>query len=101
MFTSKLIVTFVLATSGLAPVSAAMVDEPTAKVRFDDLDLTTVEGQTRLNNRVENNARMLCRSGDHSINAQEEQQSCISNAVAQARPMVDRAIAAATGSAVR
>jgi UrcA family protein len=65
-----------LAALALTPV-ASLAQEPTAEVRFDDLNLATPAGQAALEQRIETAARAVCRNeaatGTRIANPRREQ----------------------------
>ena len=93
MMTRSLILA--LSLTAAAPVLAA--EAPTAEVRIADLDLSTAQGQQRLEIRVKSAARDLCSTGERGVAAMTRQSQCIADVMASAKPQTDRAIARAEG----
>ncbi|WP_083734287.1 UrcA family protein [Sphingopyxis sp. KK2] len=89
--------TLILALSLTAAVPAFAAEAPTAEVRIADLDLSTAQGQQRLEIRVKSAARDLCVTGERGVAAMTRQSQCIADVMASAKPQADRAIARAEG----
>lgn len=90
--------TLILALSlGLTGVPALAAEQPTAEVRIADLDLTTAQGQQRLETRVKSAARRLCSTGARGLAEMAHQSQCIEAALSNAKPQTERAIARAEG----
>lgn len=85
-------------TLGAAPALAAPTsDAPTASVRIDDLNLSTEQGQQRLDVRIKKAARTVCYSGLRGLAAQAREAQCIDSALAVVQPEAARAVAQAQG----
>jgi len=84
---------------GAAHVSAQppilVEGRPTALVAYGDLDLSRPAGQAALSRRVRSAADRVCPSDARGISSVREHRSCVSAAVAEAQPHIDRAIALA------
>jgi UrcA family protein len=89
--------TLILALSLTAAAPALAAEAPTAEVRIADLDLSTAQGQQRLETRVKSAARDLCATGERGVAAMTRQSECIADVMASAKPQADRAIARAEG----
>lgn len=89
--------TLTLALSLTAAAPALAAEAPTAEVRIADLDLSTAQGQQRLETRVKSAARDLCSTGERGVAAMTRQSECIADVMASAKPQADRAIARAEG----
>ena len=94
MMTRTLILALSLTVAG-APALAA--EQPAAEVRIADLDLSTAQGQQRLETRVKSAARSLCNNGARGVAEMTRQSQCIADVLASAKPQADRAIARAEG----
>lgn len=75
----------------------ADADVRVAKARYDDLDLRSAAGRSRLDGRVRAAVRQVCSAqiGFEPVEAQEQHRRCRADAFAQARPQVEEAVAAA------
>lgn len=90
--------TLILALSlTVAATPALAAERPTAEVRIADLDLTTAQGQQRLETRVKSAARTLCSTGIGGTAERARETQCLADALAAAKPQADRAIARAQG----
>lgn len=90
-----------IAVPGLAsasPLNSVDFDETIA---HDDLDLTTSEGASRLDERVRTKVRQLCRLGGRDSATQRLERECRESALAAADPQVRLAIAAANADRPR
>ena len=94
MMTRTLILALSLTVAG-APAFAA--EQQTAEIRIADLDLSTAQGQQRLETRMKSAARSLCSTGDRGVSAKSLETQCINEVIASAKPQADRAIARAEG----
>lgn len=78
-----------------APIENVALSQP---VRYDDLDLTTNWGARRLNDRMRETARVLCRKLELRYTPVEgDRDSCYRQTVADAQDRVDEAIDRARG----
>ena len=68
---------------------------PTARVVYGDLDLSRTAGQAALNRRIRRAADAVCPSEARGISSVRAHRQCVSAAMANAQPHVDRAIALA------
>lgn len=68
---------------------------PTTLVAYGDLDLARPSGQAALNRRIRRAADLVCPSEARGISSVREHRSCVSAAVVDAQPHIDRAIALA------
>lgn len=97
-----------------AAASAALITTPFAAsatpmnstdfettVAHDDLDLTTREGVSRLDERVRTRIRQQCRNGGRDSASQRLERECRIGALAQARSEVRFAVAQANADRVR
>lgn len=77
-----------------APAQAMSGAVATAKVHYKDLDLSTATGVKMLNKRVRNAAREVCDiDGSWETRRLVTNPACVANAVRQAKPKVDLAVA--------
>jgi UrcA family protein len=97
MSVSSVRISFALACLA-TPALAEVRDNTTIGVDASDLDLTTIKGQARLDNRVKAAARSICHSGLRSSSAWVAEKRCMETAMASAQPQVDLAIANANSS---
>lgn len=78
-----------------APIENVALSQP---VRYDDLDLTTNWGARRLNDRMRETARVLCRRLElRYVPVEGDRGSCYRQTVADAQNRVDEAIDRARG----
>lgn len=95
MATPKLISLSVLAASALAISVPAMANQKTTLVKYDDLDLSTATGQERLNTRITQAVKRVCATPQPiTLKERMDQNNCKKNALANATPKAERAIAA-------
>ena len=87
----------------LSLLSPTMAAEPiSVAVETHDLDLTEADDQARLATRVRSAARRVCATNSRSIDDLRFERECMADALADALPRAERAIAEAqTGRAVR
>ncbi|MBL8650171.1 MAG: UrcA family protein [Sphingopyxis sp.] len=96
MMTHTLILALSLGLTPAPAIAAPDSDTVSVQVRTADLDLTTARDQQRLEQRVTNAARRLCRAGGaRGVAEMAAQAPCIEAALSSARPQADRAIAQA------
>lgn len=95
MTTRMMILALSLGLTGVPALAAPATDQPSAEVRIGDLDLTTAQGQQRLETRVKSAARSLCGTGTRGLADIERRSRCIAAALSNARPQAERAIARA------
>lgn len=95
----------IAATLMLAPVAAQAspinATEFEAPIAFDDLDLTTREGVSRLDERVRTRVRQLCANGGRDGASLRLERECRVGALAATAPAVRLAIANARLGTVR
>jgi UrcA family protein len=95
MATPKLFSLSVLAASALAVSTPAMADWKHKDVRYDDLDLSSTEGQQRLKTRVKMAVKQVCASPRPATLAQQaDKRKCAKEAMARAMPKAEQTIAA-------
>ncbi|NNC52501.1 MAG: UrcA family protein [Erythrobacter sp.] len=89
--------TFVFAAAALAAIAtpAAAKDAPDATVAIGDLDLTTQADQKKLEDRIDNAVRRMCRVDAFDLQARKLERSCRLAAQANAAPQIELAIASA------
>lgn len=89
--------TFVFAAAALAAIAtpAAAKDAPDTSVAIGDLDLTKQADQKKLEDRIDNAVRRMCRVEAHDIEARKLERSCRLAAEANAAPQIEMAIAGA------
>lgn len=75
------------------PTGPANVTEFNAEVAHDDLDLTTPEGMSRLDERVRTRVRQLCQNGARDSASVRLERECRVSALAATAPVVRVAIA--------
>ena len=74
--------------------SAVNDGAPTAKVRYDDLNLNTAAGVEALNRRVSEAANEMCGDYDrHELARSALGQACYAKALASARPQISQLVA--------
>lgn len=100
MFTTRIISMVLVAAAtvagGTAPAAAATTQH-SVQVRHDDLDLTSASDVARLHRRVVTAAREACGNYDlRDLNAKTRVDACRSDAIANAAPTVQMAIASAS-----
>lgn len=95
MATPKLFATTLLAATALAISTPASAQWQSKQVSHDDLDLSTPKGQERLKTRVKQAVKMICGS-PRAVTLKEKTdiRRCQNDALAQAMPRAERAIAA-------
>lgn len=95
----------IAATLMLAPATAyaspMQATEFEALVSHRDLDLTTAEGVSRLDERVRTRVRQMCRGGGRDLDAILRERECQTGALAATAPAVRLAIANARLENVR
>ena len=93
----KTFIAFATAATLLAvPVMAQdAADQMTIAVKTNDLDLTDIADQGRLDNRVEFAIRRACRSGGRDIASRQVEIACRANVAQTIAPSVELAIAQA------
>jgi UrcA family protein len=80
-----------------APALAAPAGPDVSReVRTGDLDLTSLSGRDRLEQRVTRAARQLCAIQTRSLAAIDAEKACVALAMKRANPQVDFAIAKAS-----
>jgi UrcA family protein len=95
MATPKLISLSVLAASALAISAPAMANQKTTLVTYQDLDLSTATGQQRLNTRIKQAVKQVCATPQPiTLKERMDQNVCKKNALADATPKAEQAIAA-------
>lgn len=91
--------------ASLAPAAAhaAPADAPgfSARIAHEDLDLTTREGVTRLDERVRSKVRQLCATGGRDSASLKLERECRETALAAAAPAIRVAIAKARADQAR
>ncbi|MBY6128663.1 UrcA family protein [Qipengyuania aquimaris] len=89
--------TFVLATAAFAAIAtpAMAKDAPDTSVAIGDLDLTKQADQDKLDNRIDNAVRRMCRVEGFDLQARKLERSCRLAAEANAAPQIEVAIAGA------
>jgi UrcA family protein len=89
----------------LAPANAyaspANTSEFAAPVAHDDLDLTTSEGISRLDDRVRTRVRQMCQNGGRDSASIRLERECRASALAATAPAMRLAIANARAETVR
>lgn len=93
-----LALTLAPAAAHAAPINATEFEAPVA---HDDLDLTTHEGATRLDERVRTKVRQLCQNGGRDGASLRLERECRETALAATAPAVRMAIANARLDRVR
>lgn len=96
MFVRKMLITVAAATLATPAIAQTPDEGNSTFVHVGDLDLTRNGDRDRMNNRIENAARRVCRSAMRGIAAAMAEESCIKVALAGARPQAERAIALAS-----
>jgi UrcA family protein len=93
--------TLTAAALGIAIIATPAVAAPEAgdsmKIEYNDLNLSTAEGQERLNQRIDRAARKLCRADEPRTGTRmpsSEAQTCLAKAKASA----ERQMATITGT---
>lgn len=93
-----LVPAFAPVAASAAPVISTDFD---SKVAHDDLDLTTREGVSRLDERVRTKVRQMCQNGGRDSVSVRLERECRQSALAATAPSVRMAIAEARLDAVR
>lgn len=88
-------------TPAVAHASPANSTEFEAPVAHDDLDLTTSEGVSRLDERVRTRVRQMCQNGGRDGTSVRLERECRVSALAATAPAVRLAIANARSETVR
>jgi UrcA family protein len=85
---------------GKSPIGAPIKElSIRSRVTFADLDLTTAAGAAALQKRVEDTAKSTCKEIRIEIPAEGSSvEKCVKDAIADAQPQVDQAIAEATAA---
>lgn len=96
-----LTVVLMLAPATAAYASPVNTTEFEASVAHDDLDLTTRDGVTRLDERVRTKVRQMCANGGRDGASQRLERECRDSALAATAPAVRLAIANARLDRVR
>ncbi|AJA09055.1 Putative secreted protein [Sphingopyxis fribergensis] len=94
MMTRTLILALSL-TAAAAPAMAAGNGNRTVEVRIDDLNLTHTADRERLDSRLKNAARSVCRTGLRGAAENARRSACLSNVLAKVAPKARQAIARA------
>lgn len=95
MATPKLISLSVLAASALTVSTPAMADWKSKEVRYEDLDLSTANGQQRLKDRIKRTVKQVCRSPRAvTLDERADQHNCEKDSIARAMPKAEQTIAA-------
>ena len=95
MMTRTLILALSLTVAAVP--AAAQTEGATAAVSTHDLDLTRATDRDRLDTRLKSAARRLCQSGLRGIAENARQSACVADALANAEPKAEQAIAQAQG----
>ena len=93
--------TALMLTPAAALASPANTSEFEAPVAHDDLDLTTNEGVSRLDERVRTRVRQMCQNGGRDSASVRLERECRESALAAAAPAVRMAIASARAETFR
>lgn len=88
-------------TPAVAHASPANSSEFEAPVAHDDLDLTTSEGASRLDERVRTRVRQMCQNGGRDSASVRLERECRVSALAATAPAMRFAIANARAETVR
>lgn len=88
-------------TPAVAHASPANSSEFEAPVAHDDLDLTTSEGVSRLDERVRTRARQMCQNGGRDSASVRLERECRVSALAATAPAMRLAIANVRAETVR
>ena len=103
----RTVLALVAATAALTVTPAAATASPVNSTEFDvtvshdDLDLTTSEGASRLDERVRTRIRQLCRNGGRDSASMQLARECRASAFANAERQVRFAIAEANAERTR
>lgn len=92
MKTSLIAAAVTLAILSIPTVASA---QPTATVQTEDLDLAKPDDQKKLEDRIDNAVRRMCRVEAYDIEARKLERSCRLAAEANAAPQIEMAIAGA------
>jgi UrcA family protein len=85
--------TVATATAAAPPIVVEGQQQPTATVSYADLDLGSAAGRARLDSRIRRAAKSLCLDeGVRDLADRLDQKSCLSFAVASARPQIEQAV---------
>jgi UrcA family protein len=88
--------TLAAAAPAAPPIVVEGQQQPTATVSYADLDLGSAAGRARLDNRIRQAAKRLCIDDRvRDLADRLDQKSCLSFAVASARPQIEQAIVTA------
>ncbi|MBO9697435.1 MAG: UrcA family protein [Sphingopyxis sp.] len=88
--------TLILALSlTAAPAMAVETENRAVEVRVDDLNLTRTADRERLDTRLKNAARSVCRTGLRGAAETARQSACVSNVLSSVEPQAEQAIARA------
>ncbi|HEY0595893.1 UrcA family protein [Sphingopyxis sp.] len=99
MMTRMLILALSVAVGTAPAIAAPAAESSVAAVRTVDLDLARANDRERLDTRLKNTANRICSSNMRGVAEAELRSQCVSAALAQVRPQVERAIAQAQGGA--
>ncbi len=94
MVTLKKMALSCAAVAAVAAATPAMADVNNTLVRYQDLDLSTPQGEARLQTRIKSAVRKVCRSPRAFTMAEKQDLArCQVNALAAATPKAERTIA--------
>ncbi len=95
---------YILRTIAAATTAAALLaampalaqsETASANVYLHDIDLTSTDGQARLDRRINAAARAVCASGLRGLAARRAEDPCIAAALLDVAPRAERAVALA------
>lgn len=95
MATPKLLILSLTVASTLLATTPAMADAKTKAVRHADLDLSSAAGRERLQMRIKQAVKQVCRSPRAlTLEERQDQKNCEEAAYAKAAPESEKVIAA-------